>query len=153
MGGFGAADLGMLLADKLAGVWISAGAWKTADFRAFYGTPVYLQHGKYDTAYSYRGGGKQPRSITATSQFYARAADELMTRDQVEHVFDEHDGGHALTWEPAQLATRRFLAWAAEHLDGIRAGNAAAAPSEFRQLVRRRPKDRPAVHPFTGLDI
>lgn len=26
-------------------------------------------------------------------------------------------------------------------------------PSEFRQLVRRRPKDRPAVHPFTGLDI
>ena len=114
MGGFGAADLGMLLADKLAGVWISAGAWHTADFRAFYGTPVYIQHGKYDTAFSYRGGGKQPRSLTATSQFYARAADKLMTRDRVEHVFDEHDGGHALTWEPAQLATRRFLAWAAK---------------------------------------
>ncbi len=114
MGGFGAADLGMLLADQLAGVWISAGAWHVADFRAFYGTPVYIQHGKYDTAFSYRGGGKQPRSITATSQFYARAADQLMTRDGVEHVFDEHDGGHALTWEPAQMATRRFLAWAAK---------------------------------------
>ena len=113
MGGFGAADLGMLLADKLAGVWISAGAWKTADFRAFYGTPVYIQHGKYDTAFAYKTA-KQPRSITATSQFYARAADKLMTRDQVGHVFDEHDGGHALSWEPAQLATRRFLAWAAK---------------------------------------
>ena len=113
MGGFGAADLGMLLADKLAGVWISAGAWHTADFRAYYGTPVYIQHGKYDTAFAYKTG-KQPRSITATSQFYARAADKLMTRDNVEHVFDEHDGGHALTWEPAQMATRRFLAWAAK---------------------------------------
>ena len=113
MGGFGAADLGMLLADKLAGLWISAGAWHTADFRAYYGTPVYIQHGKYDTAFAYKTG-KQPRSITATSQFYARAADKLMTRDNVEHVFDEHDGGHALTWEPAQMATRRFLAWAAK---------------------------------------
>ena len=113
MGGFGAADLGMLLADKLAGVWISAGAWHTADFRAYCGTPVYIQHGKYDTAFAYKTG-KQPRSITATSQFYARAADKLMTRDGVEHVFDEHDGGHALSWEPAQMATRRFLVWAAK---------------------------------------
>ena len=28
--------------------------------------------------------------------------------------YDEHEGGHPLSWEPAQLATRRFLAWAAK---------------------------------------
>lgn len=113
MGGFGTLDLGQRIADRFAGIWISAGSWSVTDFRTFCGTPIYLQHGKYDTAHGYRSG-KRARSLYATGVFYSRGADRLMRRDGVEHVYDEHEGGHALTWEPAQLATRRFLVWAAK---------------------------------------
>ena len=35
-----------------------------------------------------------------------------MDRYQVKHIYDEHDAGHSLRWEAAQLAFRRFLKWA-----------------------------------------
>lgn len=35
-----------------------------------------------------------------------------MLRDDIEHVYDEHDGGHAISWEPTQMAVRRFVNWA-----------------------------------------
>jgi hypothetical protein len=45
---------------------------------------------------------------------FARAADELMTRYGVEHVYDEHDGGHSLAFPQAKAAMRRFFAWTAD---------------------------------------
>ena len=35
-----------------------------------------------------------------------------MLRDDIAHVYDEHDGGHAVSWEPTQMAVRRFVNWA-----------------------------------------
>ena len=112
MGGFGTFHLGQLLADRAAGVWLGAGAWQEADFRSFLGTPVYLLHGKYDCAAHYSTPHPGPRHHDWCGVSFARAAHELMLRYDVEHVYDEHDGGHALTWEPTQMAVRRFLAWA-----------------------------------------
>jgi hypothetical protein len=43
---------------------------------------------------------------------FGRAAHELMVRDNVTHVYDEHDGGHGLRWEPAQMAFLRFIDYA-----------------------------------------
>lgn len=112
MGAFGAFHLGQVLADRFAGVWISAGAWWEADFRAFLGTPVYLQHGALDCAASMKGTLDKPRRHHWTGVSFARAASELMKRDGVSHVYDEHGGGHRLDDPAAVAAARRFIAWA-----------------------------------------
>ena len=113
MGGFGAYHQGALLADKFAGLWLSAGAWLEEDFRGMLGTPVYIMHARWDCAFHYRGGHNEPRHHDWCGVSFARAAHELMLRDDVPHVYDEHTGGHGLDWEPSQLAFKRFLAWAA----------------------------------------
>ncbi|MBE6364744.1 MAG: hypothetical protein E7053_03205 [Lentisphaerae bacterium] len=112
MGGFGAYHLGQIYADRAAGVWLSAGAWQISDFRSLYGTGVYILHGKYDCASNYREFHKEPRHHDWCGVSFGRAAHQLMTRYGVEHIYDEHDGGHGLRWEPAQMALRRFLTWA-----------------------------------------
>lgn len=111
MGAFGAFHLGQVLADRFAGVWISAGGWWDADFRTFRGTPVYLQHGALDCAASKRGALDKPRRHHWTGVSFARAAHELMVRDGVAHVYDEHGGGHRLDDPAAVAAARRFIAW------------------------------------------
>jgi len=113
MGGFGAFHQAPLLADRLAGVWMSSGAWLEEDFRGCLGTGIYLMHGRWDCASSYRESHVEPRHHDWCGVSFARAAHELMLRDDVPHVYDEHQGGHSLRWEPAQLALRRFLVWAA----------------------------------------
>lgn len=112
MGACGVYQVGPALADRLAGVWICEGAWRWMDFRSFLGTPVYLQQGKWGCAAAYRGASATPRGNALFGSAYAIAADELMSRDGVSHVFDLHEGGYGLDWEPAQMATRRFVTWA-----------------------------------------
>ena len=115
MGGFGAYHLGQILADRFAGVWLSAGGWWEADFRAFLGTPVYVQHGARDCspAPGYSGGHSLPRRHHWCGVSFARAAHELMARDKVEHVYDEHAEGHSLSFPAAKAAMERFVAWTA----------------------------------------
>ena len=112
MGAFGAYHLGQVMADRFAGVWISAGGWWEADFRSFLGTPVYIQHGALDCAASMRGALPKPRRHHWTGVSFARAAHELMERDGVAHVYDEHGGGHCLDDPAAVAAARRFVSWA-----------------------------------------
>lgn len=113
MGCYGAYHLGQILADRFAGVWTSAGAWWETDFRAFHGTPVYIQHGSRDCdpRREYWCGHSAPRRHHWCGVSFARAADELMFRYDVEHVYDEHDGGHSLSFPEAKAAMRRFFAW------------------------------------------
>ena len=113
MGCYGAYHLGELMADRFAGVWCSAGAWWETDFRAFLGTPVYIQHGARDCS---PAPECHPRLDHARKHHwcgvdFARAAHELMTRYDVEHVYDEHSGGHSLKFPQTQEAMRRFFAW------------------------------------------
>ncbi len=113
MGCYGAYHLGQILADRFAGVWLSAGAWWETDFRAFLGTPVYIQHGARDCSPQpgYSGGHDKPRRHHWCGVSFARAAHELMTRDGVDHVYDEHAEGHSLAFPAAKEAMRRFFAW------------------------------------------
>ena len=115
MGGYGAYHLGQILADRFAGVWISAGGWWEADYRSFLGTPVYLQHGALDCSPrpGYSGGHDKPRRHHWCGVSFARAAHDLMLRDGVEHVYDEHSEGHSLAFPAAKEAMRRFFAWTA----------------------------------------
>ena len=114
MGCYGAYHLGQILADRFAGVWCSAGAWWETDFRAFLGTPVYIQHGALDCSPrpGYSGGHDKPRRHDWCGVSFARAADELMSRYGVEHVYDEHGGGHSLSFPESKSAMRRFFEWA-----------------------------------------
>ena len=116
MGCYGSYHLGQILADRFAGVWTSAGAWWETDFRAFLGTPVYIQHGALDCSPrpGYAGTHPHPRCHGWCGVSFARAAHELMLRDGVEHVYDEHSEGHSLAFPAAKEAMRRFLAWTAD---------------------------------------
>ncbi len=113
MGCYGAYHLGQILADRFAGVWCSAGAWWEADFRAFLGTPVYVQHGALDCSPrpGYSGGHDKPRRHGWCGVSFARAAHDLMAQYGVEHVYDEHSGGHSLSFPEAKAAMRRFFEW------------------------------------------
>ena len=115
MGCYGACHLGQILADRFAGVWLSSGAWWETDFRAFLGTPVYIQHGALDCSPrpGYRGTHRRPRRHGWCGVSFARGAHELMTRYGVEHVYDEHGEGHSLKFPEAKAAMRRFFVWAA----------------------------------------
>ena len=115
MGGYGAYHLGQILADRFAGVWISAGGWWEADYRSFLGTPVYIQHGALDCSPrpGYSGGHDKPRRHHWCGVSFARAAHDLMLRDGVEHVYDEHSEGHSLAFPAAKAAMRRFFVWTA----------------------------------------
>ena len=112
MGGFGAYHNGTLMADRFSCVLLSAGAWLETDFKAFLGTPVYILHGRYDCAANYKEFHVEPRHHDWCGVDFARAAHELMVRDGVTHVYDEHEGGHGLRWEPAQMAFLRFIDYA-----------------------------------------
>lgn len=113
MGGYGAYHLAQVMPDRFAGVWISSGGWWEADFRTLYGTPVYIQHGALDChpGEDCHPGLPHARKHHWCGVDFARAADALMTRDGVEHVYDEHRGGHSLRFPEAQAAMRRFFAW------------------------------------------
>lgn len=112
MGGFGAYHNAHLLKDRLAGALLSAGAWRVTNFKAFTSLPIYILHGKYDCAGAYREFHKTPRHHSWCGVSYARGAHQLLEDADVEHIYDEHDGGHGLKWEPAQLAFLRFIEWA-----------------------------------------
>ena len=115
MGCYGAYHLGEIMADRFAGVWCSSGAWWETDFRSFLGTPVYIQHGAADCspASEFHPGLGHARKHSWCGTSFARAAHELMSGYGVDHVYDEHSGGHSLAFPQAQDAMRRFFAWTA----------------------------------------
>ena len=108
MGGYGAYHISQIIADRLAGVWLCAGAWTTTDFNALVGTPVYITHGRRDTAPNIQNGKPNSRKISWTGVSFARAADKMMTQYGIEHVYDETNGGHGMD----DNATKRFFEWA-----------------------------------------
>lgn len=112
MGGFGAYHNGTLMADRFSCILLSAGAWLETDFKAFLGTPVYILHGRFDCAANYKESHVEPRHHDWCGVDFARAAHQLMVRDNVVHIYDEHEGGHGLRWEPAQMAFLRFINYA-----------------------------------------
>lgn len=112
MGGFGAYHNGTLMADRFSCILLSAGAWLETDFKAFLGTPVYILHGRYDCAANYKEFHVEPRHHDWCGVDFARAAHELMVKEGVTHIYDEHEGGHGLRWEPAKMAFLRFINYA-----------------------------------------
>ena len=110
MGCYGAYHISEILADRFAGVWFCAGAWTLTDFNTLVGTPIYISHGRRDTAppSNIKNGKPKIRKNSWTGVSFARAADKLMTQYGLEHVYDETNGGHGMDND----ATKRFFEWA-----------------------------------------
>ena len=94
LGGFGAYHLCQRLSDRIAGGIPCGGSWRAINWRCMAGTPLFIIHGKHDSAPKGIPGRKhRPRY---TDVFFARTADKRLTDAGIEHVYAEHDGGHTL---------------------------------------------------------
>jgi len=111
MGGFGAFHLGQRLNDQLAGVVIFSGAWKTTDWSAWNGLPMFLRHGRHD-AVPAGTEGKKPRP-RYTDVFYAQAADRKLRELGTDHLYIEDDFGHAI--QEAADAVSQLPGWMEKH--------------------------------------
>lgn len=155
MGGYGAYHLCQRLNDRLAGALLSAGAWKISDFRTLAGTGAYIIHGRNDTA-----PGAAPiksqgtRRAEWTGVAFARAADELMKRDGVEHIYHEHAGGHSfrdgkeglvdfIKWTDARKRNPYpARVWAVSPRGSWLAGNATKTPDSYWIGIREVGSDK-----------
>jgi enterochelin esterase-like enzyme len=98
MGGFGAYHLGQRMPDRFAAILFSAGAWNMADFHCLIGTGIFILHGANDCAPGaspVKSQGTRLHDWTGVS--FARAASELLRRDNIEHIYREHKGTHAFS--------------------------------------------------------
>lgn len=108
MGGLGAYHLCQRLSDRIAGGLLGAGCWSATNWRCMTGTPLFIIHGAQD-AVAPGTSGKESRP-RFTDVFFARAADQLLTRAGADHVYAEYAGGHHPREAGQRLA--QFVAWA-----------------------------------------
>ncbi|MBC8871254.1 MAG: hypothetical protein H8E44_17650 [Planctomycetes bacterium] len=93
MGGMGAYHLCQRLSDRIAGGFISAGSWGTANWSCMAGTPLVISHGAADAvAPGTPGLTARPRF---TDVYFARTAHKLLEEARVKHIYCEHPDGHS----------------------------------------------------------
>ena len=93
MGGMGAYHLCQRLSDRIAGGFISAGCWSTANWSCMAGTPLVISHGAADAvAPGTPGHTARPRF---TDVYFARTAHKLLEEASVKHLYCEHPHGHS----------------------------------------------------------
>ena len=93
MGGMGAYHLCQRLSDRIAGGFISAGCWGTANWSCMAGTPLVISHGGADAvAPGTPGRAARPRF---TDVYFARTAHKLLEEAGVKHIYCEHPDGHS----------------------------------------------------------
>jgi len=86
MGGFGAVHQVQRQPDRFAAVIACAGAWALGYWPVIRGTPLFLVHGVRDAQEGVRRHD--------TDVQYARWAHTLLAAQGIEHVYEEHAGGH-----------------------------------------------------------
>jgi hypothetical protein len=86
MGGFGAYHHALRQPDRFAAIIVSSGAWDCGYWPAIRGTPLCIVQGVNDAQRGVRWHH--------TDVEYARWTHKLFARDNLEHVYYEHDGEH-----------------------------------------------------------
>ncbi|MBK8173033.1 MAG: hypothetical protein IPK60_22245 [Sandaracinaceae bacterium] len=113
MGGVGAYHQVFRLADRVAAVFTSAGAWNMGPWEALRYTPFYLHHGTDDSYWNspsdYRWHG--------TDVAYPRLADEILSGLGIDHVYWEFVGGHGWSDAAEDPLHSGELGWS-EFVDG-----------------------------------
>ncbi len=111
MGGFGAYHQSQLLAERLAGAMLGAGGWWETDFRNLTGLPVFLLHGRRDSAPEFKGTLPEARHHDWCGFAFAEAAARLMERYHLAHETWFHEQGHRLLDDGPQRGLTRFGDW------------------------------------------
>lgn len=89
MGGFGAFHHGLRQPDRFAAIICSSGAWDCGYWPVLRGTPFFLANGVHDAVEGERWHH--------TDVEYGRRTHEIFSREGLEHVYFEHDDGHAFS--------------------------------------------------------
>ena len=96
MGGFGAYHHALRQPDRFAAILISSGSWDCGFWPAIRGTPLCIVQGVNDAQRGVRWHH--------TDVEYARRTHEIFEREQLNHVYYEHDGEHGIADNRAKLA-------------------------------------------------
>lgn len=100
MGGFGAYHHALRQPDRFAGVLVTSGSWALGNWSVIRGTPLWIVHGVHDAR---KGGRRHYTDIE-----YARHTNRLLDELNLDHVYREHEGKHAIHFARPYLA--EFLA-------------------------------------------
>ena len=107
MGGFGAFHLGPRLNDRLAGVFVFSGAWKTMHWKSWTGLPLFMRHGQRDAhPQDENGKGGRPRF---TDVWYSQIANRKLTELGFDPVYIEDNGDHRI--QPATDTMQKLVSW------------------------------------------
>lgn len=96
MGGFGAYHHALRQPDRFAAILVSSGAWDCGYWPVVRGTPLCIVQGVDDAV---RGERWHHTDVA-----YARWTHKIFTRERLDHVYHEHDGGHAFSTNRKKIA-------------------------------------------------
>jgi poly(3-hydroxybutyrate) depolymerase len=96
MGGFGAYQHAQRQPDRFAAVAVSSGSWSLGYWPAIRGTPLWIVQGAHDARPGVRWH--------YTDVEYGRWTDRILTREDLEHRYLEHDGHHGLGYGRKKIA-------------------------------------------------
>ena len=96
MGGFGAYHHVQRQPDRFAGVVVTSGSWSLAHWPAIRGTRLCIIHGVHDARPGIRWH--------YTDIEHARWTDKLLSEQQLDHVYLEHEGEHAVRFAREKIA-------------------------------------------------
>lgn len=99
MGGFGAYHHIQRQPDRFAAVLVNAGSWSLAHWPVICGTPLGIVHGARDAV---RGERWHYTDIE-----YARWTDKLLSQQNLDYVYYEHDGEHGIS--PSRELMAKYL--------------------------------------------
>lgn len=96
MGGFGAFHHAQRQPDRFAAIISSSGAWDCGYWPVLRGTPFFLANGVHDAV---KGERKHHTDVQ-----FGRRTHKIFTRENLEHIYYEHDGGHNFSNNRAAIA-------------------------------------------------
>jgi predicted esterase len=96
MGGFGAYHQALRGPDRFAAVVVNSGAWSLGYWPVIRGTPLCIVQGVHDAVSGVRWH--------YTDVEYGRSTDKILGRENLEHVYLEHDKNHGFGYGREQVA-------------------------------------------------
>ena len=96
MGGFGAYHNALRQPDRFAAIVANSGAWSLGYWPVIRGTPLCIVQGEHDA----RPGGRWHY----TDVEYGRWTDKILSRENLDHVYCEHDKNHGIGYGREKIA-------------------------------------------------
>jgi predicted esterase len=96
MGGFGAYHYALRQPDRFAAIVVNSGSWSLGYWPVIRGTPLCIVQGEHDARPGVRWH--------YTDVEYGRWTDKILSRENLDHVYLEHDKNHAIGYGREKIA-------------------------------------------------